>query len=132
MNETGNSFITIDLAKIKSNMEKIRNHVGRDVEIMPVLKANACGHGLIRTSDWLWVKECGIKKTGCRPGTRSRTTAQGRQSGGNHGTRGRTGKQPALCGSGEFILPRLPHPGCPLCCPLAQENGRTAPCPYKN
>jgi len=53
MNETGNSFITIDLAKIKSNMEKIRNHVGPDVEIMPVLKANACGHGLIRTSDWL-------------------------------------------------------------------------------
>ena len=59
MNETGNSFITIDLAKIKSNMEKIRNHVGPDVEIMPVLKANACGHGLIRTSDWL--RNAGLK-----------------------------------------------------------------------
>lgn len=61
MNETGNSFITIDLAKIRSNMEKIRKHVGPDVEIMPVLKANACGHGLIRTADWL-ISECKIKR----------------------------------------------------------------------
>lgn len=61
MNETGNSFITIDLAKIRSNMEKIRKHVGPDVEIMPVLKANACGHGLIRTADWL-ISECKIRR----------------------------------------------------------------------
>ena len=61
MKETGNSFITIDLAKIKSNMEKIRKHVGPDVEIMPVLKANACGHGLIPVGSWL-VKECKIRR----------------------------------------------------------------------
>ena len=61
MNETGNSFITIDLVKIRSNMEKIRKHVGPDVEIMPVLKANACGHGLIRTADWL-ISECKIRR----------------------------------------------------------------------
>lgn len=61
MNGTGNSFITIDLTKIRSNMEKIRKHVGPDVEIMPVLKANACGHGLVRTADWL-ISECKIRR----------------------------------------------------------------------
>lgn len=28
---------------------------------MPVLKANACGHGLVRTAEWL-VQECGIRR----------------------------------------------------------------------
>lgn len=61
MTGIGNSFITIDLEKIKTNMEKIRRHVGPGVEIMPVLKANACGHGLVKTADWL-IRECGIKR----------------------------------------------------------------------
>ena len=125
MNETGNSFITIDLAKIKSNMEKIRNHVGPDVEIMPVLKANACGHGLIRTSDWL-VKECGIKRLAV---AQVREAEQLR----------RAGSQAEIMVLGgvpvnnlpyavqeNLILPVFRTQDAALLSALAQENGRTA------
>lgn len=61
MEGIGNSFVTIDLTKVKNNMEKIRNHVGPGVEIMPVLKANACGHGLVPAARWL-TKECGVSR----------------------------------------------------------------------
>ena len=125
MNETGNSFITIDLAKIKSNMEKIRNYVGPDVEIMPVLKANACGHGLIRTSDWL-VKECGIKRLAV---AQVREAEQLR----------RAGSQAEIMVLGgvpvnnlpyavqeNLILPVFRTQDAALLSALAQENGRTA------
>lgn len=59
--EIGNSFVEIDLDKIVDNMERIRRHVGQGVAIMPVLKANACGHGLLEMARLL-VTECGIDR----------------------------------------------------------------------
>ncbi|MBO5564736.1 MAG: alanine racemase [Lachnospiraceae bacterium] len=59
--EIGNSFITIDLGKIKRNIEKIQANIGEDVEIMPVLKANACGHGAVVLGKFL-TEECGIRR----------------------------------------------------------------------
>ena len=130
MNETGNSFITIDLAKIKSNMEKIRNHVGPDVEIMPVLKANACGHGLIRTSDWL-VKECGIKRLAV---AQVREAEQLRRAGSQAEIMvlGGVPVNNALCGSGESHSARLPHPGCRFAVRSRSGKRKDCPCPYKN
>lgn len=61
MDKIGNSFVTIDMDKIVKNMEKIKRHVGPGVTIMPVLKANACGHGLIPMARLL-VSECGIER----------------------------------------------------------------------
>ena len=124
MNETGNSFITIDLAKIKSNMEKIRNYVGPDVEIMPVLKANACGHGLICTSDWL-VKECGIKRLAV---AQVREAEQLRRAGSQ-------AEIMVLGGVPVNNLPyaaRLPHPGCRFAVRSRSGKRKDCPCPYKN
>lgn len=41
------TVINIDLAAIAYNMESIYNMVGEDVAIMPVIKANAYGHGAV-------------------------------------------------------------------------------------
>jgi alanine racemase len=57
----GNSFIEIDLRKVRRNMEKIRMHVGPEVTILPVLKANACGHGLLEMARFL-VAECEVDR----------------------------------------------------------------------
>lgn len=54
-----NSIVTIDLKKVKENIRKIKAHIGDEVTFMPVLKANACGHGLVETGKYL-TEECGI------------------------------------------------------------------------
>ncbi|MDR3320992.1 MAG: alanine racemase [Synergistaceae bacterium] len=61
MERTGNSFVEIDLRKVRRNMDKIRLHVGPDVTVLPVLKANACGHGLVEMARFLTV-ECGVAR----------------------------------------------------------------------
>lgn len=43
---TGNSYVVVDLQKIKRNVEKIRAHIGENVKFLPVLKGATCGHGL--------------------------------------------------------------------------------------
>ena len=35
---TGNSYVVVDLQKIKRNVEKIRAHIGENVKFLPVLK----------------------------------------------------------------------------------------------
>ncbi len=41
------TYVEVNLKNIKYNFEQIKNHVG-DAKIMPILKANAYGHGLVR------------------------------------------------------------------------------------
>lgn len=37
----------MNLCAIRSNVQAIKNHIGENVHLMAVLKANACGHGMI-------------------------------------------------------------------------------------
>lgn len=55
-----NSYLLVDLSKLKSNVNKIRKHIGKDCSLMPVLKGNAYGHGLVEVAKYL-EKECEIK-----------------------------------------------------------------------
>src|SRR5690625_4749504 len=45
--DVANSIIIVDLPTIKRNVEKIRKHIGPDVELMVTAKSNGYGHGLI-------------------------------------------------------------------------------------
>ena len=54
---TGNSYVVVDLQKIKRNVEKIRAHIGENVKFLPVLKGATCGHGLEEIAEFL-VSEC--------------------------------------------------------------------------
>ncbi len=56
----GNTFLEVDLKKIKNNLIKIKEHIGKSCDIMPVLKANAAGMGLKRLG-LFFTEECGIK-----------------------------------------------------------------------
>lgn len=58
--DMGNTFLEVDLEKVKDNLIKIRKHIGGTREVMPVLKANAAGMGLEKTGLFL-TKECGIR-----------------------------------------------------------------------
>lgn len=60
MDIIGNSFVTVDTRKIISNMNKVKQHVGEGIDIMAVLKANACGHGLVAMGKLL-TEKCGIR-----------------------------------------------------------------------
>lgn len=55
-----NTYMIVDLRKIKENIIKIRKQIGEGCSIMPVIKGNAYGLGLTEVSSYL-VKECGIK-----------------------------------------------------------------------
>ena len=50
--------VTVDLDRLKHNMQLIREMVGEDVAIMPVIKANGYGHGAIGIAPTLM--ECGV------------------------------------------------------------------------
>jgi alanine racemase len=75
------SWLEIDLDKIELNLINIRKHVG--VEVMPVIKNNAYGHGLIPVAEFLeqlnvkWVmvaklpEALRIKREGCDLGVLS-------------------------------------------------------------
>ena len=54
---TGNSYVVVDLQKIKRTVEKIRAHIGENVKFLPVLKGATCGHGLEEIAEFL-VSEC--------------------------------------------------------------------------
>lgn len=56
---TGNTFAVVDMKKIKSNVEKIKAFIGKDVTFLPVLKGSTCGHGLEEIAELL-VRECGL------------------------------------------------------------------------
>jgi alanine racemase len=55
----GNTFLEVDLDKIKANLSRIKDHIGLGCEVMPVLKANAAGMGLEELGLFM-TKECGI------------------------------------------------------------------------
>jgi alanine racemase len=42
-----NCYISVDVQALKKNIEIIKNKTGKTVEVIPVLKANAYGHGLV-------------------------------------------------------------------------------------
>ena len=57
--EEANSVVTVDLAKVKRNIERIRAHIGPNVDIMYTAKSNGYGHGLIEPT--LYMRDhCGI------------------------------------------------------------------------
>lgn len=56
---TGNSYVVVDMQKIKRNVEKIKAHIGKEVTLLPVLKGSTCGHGLEEIGAFL-VEQCGI------------------------------------------------------------------------
>lgn len=58
--ETANSVVTVNLAKVKRNIERIRKHVGENVEILYTAKSNGYGHGLIAPALYM-SRECGIR-----------------------------------------------------------------------
>ncbi|MEJ2488061.1 MAG: alanine racemase, partial [Anaerolineales bacterium] len=41
--------VYVDLEKISNNLVRIQNHVG-NTEVMPIIKANAYGHGLVEVA----------------------------------------------------------------------------------
>jgi len=43
--------VEVDLKTLADNFSRIKNHV-KDVKVMPILKANAYGHGLLRTAQF--------------------------------------------------------------------------------
>ena len=58
--ENANSVITVDLSKVKRNIERIRRHIGPDVKIMYTAKSNGYGHGLVVPT--LYMRDhCGIR-----------------------------------------------------------------------
>lgn len=59
----GNSFISVSTALIVSNYKAVQSHVGAAVTVMPVVKANAYGHGLIPAVQTL-VRHCGVRFIG--------------------------------------------------------------------
>ena len=50
--------VTVDLGRLKHNMQLIREMVGDEVAIMPVIKANGYGHGAVGIAPTLM--ECGV------------------------------------------------------------------------
>ena len=65
---TANSYIVIDLQKLRRNVLKITAVLGNGVKFLPVLKGNACGHGLAEVGAFL-VRECGIDMLCVGPST---------------------------------------------------------------
>lgn len=55
-----NSYLLVDLSKLKNNVSKIREHIGKECSLMPVLKGNAYGHGIVEVAKYL-EEECRIK-----------------------------------------------------------------------
>ena len=49
----------INTSNLEHNVNYIKNYVGKDVTIMPVIKANAYGHGVVQICKILY--KCGIK-----------------------------------------------------------------------
>ena len=47
------SRVLIDLGMVKSNLKKIRHYLGAGVGVLPVVKSDAYGHGMIRVSQAL-------------------------------------------------------------------------------
>ncbi len=58
---TSNSIMYIDLQKVKGNIEKIRRHIGPDVELMVTMKSYGYGHGMVEPALYM-AEECGVKK----------------------------------------------------------------------
>jgi alanine racemase len=44
------TYVEVDLARISANYTAIQTHVGPKVKVMPILKANAYGHGLVEVA----------------------------------------------------------------------------------
>lgn len=56
---TGNTYVVVDMQKIKRNVQRIQAYIGESVTLLPVLKGSTCGHGLEEIAEFL-VRECGI------------------------------------------------------------------------
>lgn len=57
---TGNSYVVVDLEKLRWNVSKIKAFLGEGVTLLPVLKGSTCGHGLEEIADVL-TRDCGLK-----------------------------------------------------------------------
>jgi alanine racemase len=71
--------VEIDLGNLRENYQKIQRWVGSEVKLMPIVKANAYGHGLLRVARELvaegaaWLGVADIQEAGLlrreHPGT---------------------------------------------------------------
>jgi len=52
------SRVVIDLGTIASNLQSIRHHLGAGIGVLPVVKSDAYGHGMIRVSQALSSEPC--------------------------------------------------------------------------
>ena len=59
-----NSYLEIDFSIVSANVEKIRAGIGQHVRLMPVLKGNAYGAGMVPYAKHL-TRECGIDIIAC-------------------------------------------------------------------
>ena len=59
-----NSYLEVDLGAIARNCQKVREHIGSDVDIIPVLKGNAYAAGLQELGRFMTL-ECGAKTVAC-------------------------------------------------------------------
>ena len=59
-----NSYLEVDLGAIARNCQKVREHIGPDVDIIPVLKGNAYAAGLQELGRFM-TRECGAKTIAC-------------------------------------------------------------------
>ena len=50
-----NNVVTVDLGKIRQNYLLQKSLLPRETEIMPVIKADAYGHGMVPAKFWCWV-----------------------------------------------------------------------------
>lgn len=55
-----NSYFKVDTEKIVENFYKVKNYIGKDVEIIPVLKGNAYGYGLVPIAK-IFEERCHVK-----------------------------------------------------------------------
>ena len=46
------TLVEVDLSRLKENFDAIRQHVA-PAKVMPILKANAYGHGLVPVAQWM-------------------------------------------------------------------------------
>lgn len=54
------AWAEIDTAALEHNIKSIKKHVGDDIDLMGVIKADAYGHGAVKTAEIL--EKCGVNK----------------------------------------------------------------------
>lgn len=60
MNQYFNSYMKIDTDTVAANFQKVQEYIGKDVGIIPVVKGNCYGYGLVPMAK-LFEERCGAR-----------------------------------------------------------------------